>query len=75
MEDNKNYFMPGMLVKLNKELANAPIMLVVGKETNRFMPNKEEAGKDYLQGIKCRWFSTDGKLQEAVWNTKDLILA
>lgn len=73
MEDNKYYFLPGDLVKLNKKLANSPVMLVVGKETNRFMPNKEEAGKDYLQGIKCRWFTADSSLQEAVFNTKDLV--
>lgn len=48
MEENKYYFLPGDLVKLNKNVANAPVMLVVGKETNRFMPNKDEAGKDYL---------------------------
>lgn len=73
MED-KYYFLPGDLVKLNKDIPNAPVMLVVGKETNRFMPNKDEAGKDYLQGIKCRWFTDNKELQEAVWNTKDLIL-
>lgn len=48
-------------------------MIVVGKETNRFKPDPDEAGKEYLQGIKCRWFSTDMKLQEGIFNTKDLI--
>ena len=48
-------------------------MIVVGKETNRFKPDPDESGKEYLQGIKCRWFSTDMKLQEGIFNTKDLI--
>jgi hypothetical protein len=26
-----------------------------------------------LQGIICRWFTADGLLQEAVFNTKDLL--
>lgn len=72
--EEKTYFMPGDQVKLRQELANVPVMYVVGKETNRFIPNKEDAGKDYLQGIKCRWFSTDQKLQEGVFNTKDLVI-
>jgi hypothetical protein len=28
-----------------------------------------------LQGIVCRWFTKDGLLQEAVFNTKDLYKA
>jgi uncharacterized protein YodC (DUF2158 family) len=31
-------------------------------------------GKDYLLGVKCRWFTTNGQLQEAVFSTKDLVL-
>jgi uncharacterized protein YodC (DUF2158 family) len=27
-----------------------------------------------LRGVKCRWFTDDGFLQEAVFSTKDLIL-
>lgn len=73
MEENV-YFMPGDIVKVRQAIGNVPTMIVVGKETNRFTPNKEEAGKNYLQGIKCRWFSTDEKLQEGVFNTKDLVL-
>lgn len=72
-EEFKDYLLPGMIVKVNKDLDNRPVMVVKGKETNRFIPNKEESGKDFLQGIKCFWFSTDQKYQEAVFNTKDLI--
>jgi uncharacterized protein YodC (DUF2158 family) len=45
----------------------APVMLVLRKEQALF---KDSAG---LKGIKCRWFTTDGLMQEAVFNTKDLI--
>jgi len=27
----------------------------------------------YLRGIKCRWFTDNGFLQEAIFSTKDLI--
>lgn len=67
------YFLPGDVVTLRQSVDNRPRMVVKGKETSRFTPNKEEAGKDFLQGIKCFWFSADQKYQEAVFNTKDLI--
>ena len=31
-------------------------------------------GKDLLKGVKVRWFTDNGFLQEAVFSTKDLIL-
>jgi len=31
-------------------------------------------GHELLKGVKTRWFTKDGLLQEAVWSTKDLIL-
>lgn len=70
-EQDKIFFLPGMLVTLKQELPNKPIMLVVKKETLIFKhsDNKEPI----LKGIKCRWFTTDGYLQEAIFNTKDLI--
>ena len=30
-------------------------------------------GRDILKGCRCRWFTTDGHLQEAIFSTKDLI--
>lgn len=66
--------MPGDLVKVRQEISNRPIMIVKGKETSRFMPSKDDAGKDYLAGIRCIWFDTTQRLQEAVFNTKDLML-
>jgi len=45
-------------------------MIVVKKET-ALIKNSE---KNTLRGIRCRWFTTTGELQESIWNTKDLIL-
>lgn len=69
MED-KVYFVPGELVTVRQELPNKPIMLVIGKETMAFrMSDKSEQFK----GMRCRWFTKDGFLQEAVFSTKDLV--
>ena len=48
-------------------------MIVVKKETSLFK-HKEEDKKNILRGIRCRWFTASGELQEAVFNTKDLLL-
>ena len=68
MED-KIYFQPGEVVTLKQDIGNVPKMLVVKKVTTVFK-NKDT---DVLIRIKCRWFNTDGVLQEAVFNSKDLI--
>ena len=68
MSEEKIFFMPGDLVTLKQDLPNKPIMLVVKKET--YIYKKEDSN---LKGIRCRWFTQDGLLQEEVWNTKDLI--
>lgn len=70
---NQIYFVPGDLVTLRQEIPNKPIMIVVKKETSLFKNNIEDK-KNVLKGIRCRWFTVSGELQEAVWNTKDLIL-
>lgn len=75
MEDNNIYFNPGDLVQLRQDLPNKPIMIVVRKETSIFKhDSKRSDRKSVLIGIKCRWFTTDGTLQEAIFSTKDLIL-
>ena len=71
MESNKIYFMPGDLVQLRQDLPNKPVMLVVKKEPYVFK-NKDDK-EPALRGIKCRWFTSLGEMQEAVFNTKDLI--
>lgn len=68
MEENKIFFLPGDIVTLKQDIPNAPTMLVVRKETSMF---KKEG--DVLRGIRCRWFTKDGNIQEAVFNTKDII--
>ena len=45
-------------------------MIVVRKESTIF---RDEYKNNNLKGIRCRWFTTANELQEAVWNTKDLI--
>jgi hypothetical protein len=47
-------------------------MLVIRKENSIMKYGKD--GYDVLKGIRCRWFTKDGLLQEAIFNTKDLIL-
>ena len=68
--DEKVFFQPGDMVQMKQDIPNKPVM-VVNRIERSIMKNNE--GKDYLRGVKCRWFSTDGKLQEAVFSTKDLI--
>lgn len=69
MED-KLMFFPGELVTLRQDLPNKPIMIVVRKESTIF---RDETKTNSLKGIRCRWFTLNNELQEAVWNTKDLI--
>lgn len=70
MEEDKTYFLPGQIVKLKQNIPNSPIMMVIRKETNVFSHDN----RSKLKGIRCRWFTNEGRLQEAVWSTKDLIL-
>jgi hypothetical protein len=71
--ENKIYFQPGDIVTLNKDIPNKPIMYVIKKETRTFRPDLKNLKEDFLLGIKCRWFTTTGELQESVFSTKDLI--
>ena len=70
MED-KIYFLPGDVVSLKQNIPNKPIMIVVKKETSLL---KNKISEDnILKGIRCRWFTIDGTLQEAIFSTKDLL--
>lgn len=71
--EEKVYFMPGDVVTIKQDIPNKPQMIVVKKETMTFRPSKDDKKDDYFKGIRCRWFSSEGVLQEAVFNTKDLI--
>lgn len=75
MEENNVYFNAGDVVTLRQDIPNKPTMLVIKKETNIFKhdPDKFTDKKAVLIGIRCRWFTNDGYIQEAIYNTKDLI--
>ena len=70
------YFNPGDVVQLKQDIPNKPIMIVVRKETSIFKHDQKrlEDKKPILIGIKCRWFTKDGTLQEAIFNTKEIEL-
>ena len=75
MEDANVYFNPGDVVQLKQDIPNKPTMVVVKKETSLFKHDSKrlEDKRPILKGIRCRWFTSTGELQESVWNTKDLI--
>lgn len=68
--EQKQFFLPGDVVTVRQDVPNKPTMIVVKKVTK----NIKVAGQrnDYFQGILCRWFTTQGLLQEAIYNTKDI---
>ncbi len=73
--ENNIYFNAGDIVRLKQDIPNKPTMIVVKKETSLFKHNKGSAEKKpILKGIRCRWFTTSGELQENIFNTKDLEL-
>lgn len=74
MEDTNIYFNPGDVVQLKQNIPNKPTMIVVKKETSLFKHDRKEDDKrPILKGIRCRWFTSNQELQEAIFNTKDLI--
>lgn len=73
--EEKIFFSPGDLVTLKQNLPNKPVMIVIHKEIKTFRlesPTESSKKVNYFVGIKCRWFTEDGTLQETIWNTKDL---
>jgi hypothetical protein len=46
-------------------------MIVLKKESYTF--KNKDIKEASLRGIKCRWFTKNNELQEAIFNTKDLI--
>ena len=71
---DKLYLTPGMVVRVRHNIENRPKMIVSEKVT-RSIRNKDKEDYDTMfLGIKCRWFDTTGRLQEAIFNTKDLEL-
>lgn len=74
-DEDKVYFNAGDVVQLKQDIPNKPTMIVVKKETSLFKHDSKrlEDKRLILKGIRCRWFTSTGELQESVWNTKDLI--
>ena len=72
MTDDKIYFVPGNLVKLKHNLPNSPVMMVTEIKRN-YIKNTQNPN-NLLKGIKVRWFTDNGFLQEATFSTKDLVL-
>lgn len=66
--EEKVYFKPGQLVKLNKDLPNARVMMVSKIEKIKISINKD----NLFLGVSCIWFHDDGELQEHRFNSKDL---
>lgn len=75
LEEDKVYFNAGDVVQLKQNIPNKPVMIVVKKETSLFKHDSKrlEDKRPILKGIRCRWFTSTGELQENVFNTKDLI--
>ena len=67
IEEDKIYFRPGDVVTLRQHTKmHCPAMLIITKDYSSF--------KDGMLGMRCRWFTTTNQLQEAIFNTRDLIL-
>lgn len=73
--DDKIYFVPGNLVKVKHNLPNSPVMMVTEIKRNYYIKNNtQSSNNNLLRGIKVRWFTDNGFLQEATFSTKDLVL-
>ena len=64
MMDEKIYFVPGQKVTLRQDIPNKPIMLVYRVERSIIRNEEKNA---LLKGVKVRWFTDNGFLQEAVF--------
>ena len=73
--EQKIFLNPGEIVTLKQDIPNKPVMIVVKKETSIFKHDIKRLNdkKPILIGIRCRWFTTIGELQEATFSTKDLV--
>lgn len=70
--EEKVFFKPGDVVQIKQDIPYKPLMVVSRVERNFIRKDKER--NELLRGIKCRWFTENGFIQEAVFSTKDLIL-
>lgn len=64
-----------MLVRVRHNIENRPVMWVTEKVSRSIKNRDTEDYETMFLGIKCRWFDTQERLQEAVFSTKDIELA
>lgn len=69
--ETKQYFLPGDVVTIRQNIPNKPTMLVLKKVTKTIKIG--DKNNDFFQGIYCRWFTENKEIQEAIFNTKDLV--
>lgn len=74
-KDNYSYFAPGDLVKVRHNIDFVPTMFVTEKVSRNIKNKDTNEYETMFLGIKCRWFNSNGDLQEAVFSTKDLMKA
>lgn len=72
IDEEKVFFQAGDVVTLKQNIRNKPEMIIVQKKTLTIKP-KDGDVSNFFKGFVCRWFTSTGELQEALFNTKDLI--
>lgn len=72
IDEEKVFFQAGDVVTIKQNIRNKPEMVIVQKKTLTIKP-KDGDVSNFFKGFICRWFTSTGELQEALFNTKDLI--
>ncbi len=72
IDEEKVFFQAGDVVTIKQNIRNKPEMIIVQKKTLTIKP-KDGDVSNFFKGFICRWFTSTGELQEALFNTKDLI--
>ena len=72
IDEEKVFFFFFFIVTLKQNIPNKPEMIIVQKKTLTIKP-KDGDVSNFFKGFVCRWFTSTGELQEALFNTKDLI--
>ena len=69
----KIFYTPGDIVTVKQNIPNKPEMIVLKKETY-LVKGVQGDSEDVLKGMRCRWFTKNQEIQEAIFSTKDLVL-
>ena len=72
IDEEKVFFQAGDVVTIKQNIRNKPEMIIVQNKTLTIKP-KDGDVSNFFKGFICRWFTSTGELQEALFNTKDLI--